>query len=318
MAEESGVFVGTPLASDTAHARLVRRHAPDGVVASGPDAGSQLTLTATASSQLTLGTGYALSGGWFYRTDAPVPITVPPNPASQPRRDLVVIRADTALGACYPHIITGTPGSSTWPAPVRVPAGTWDTVLGRYTIAGGSAVVAPRDLDLSVRQWTAPSGAIPCVSTARPVSPWPGCLAQEIDTGRLILFVDGVWRTVYDAGFPTPWQDIELRPGYRTPTHGNSPTWRFKESGLVELRGTIERSNGAALPSGEYYARVPSAARRSAWWRQPVACESRGGTAVMRIDVVSTSAGAAEAGRLVGYSSHSPRWLALDGISYYL
>lgn len=316
MAEESGVFVGTPLASDTAHARLVRRHAPDGVVASGPDAGDQLTVTANTTSQLTLGSGFALSGGWFYRADAPVSVSIPPNAASQPRRDLVVIRADTALGACYPHIITGTPGSTSWPGPVRSPAGTWDTALARYTIAGGSAVVGPGAVDLSVRQWTAPAGAVPCVSAARPPSPWDGMLIAETDTGRVLVYLAGVWRTVHDTGFPTPWQDLEMRAGYRTPSHGNSPTWRFKEPGRVELRGTIERTNGGALPSGEHYARVPAAGRRDAWWRQPIACESRGGIATMRIDVVSTSAGISEAGRLVGYSSHDPRWLALDGMSY--
>lgn len=320
MAEESGVFVGTPLASDTAHARLLRRHSPDGVVASGPDAGDQLTLTANTTSQLTLGTGFALSGGWFYRTDAPVPLSVPPNGDSQPRRDLVVIRADTALGACYPHIITGTPGSTSWPSPTRSPAGTWDTVLGRYTIAGGTAVVSPGDLDLSVRQWTAPAGAIPCVSTARPPSPWDGMLITETDTGRVLVYLAGVWQVVQDTRYPGPWANIPLASGftsYRTRPGGvgYAPRYRLVEDGnRVRLRGIVARSNGgdftdlfytiATMPAGfrpnEGVYHVGASTQSSAQYTQTCRWEIHpNGT--LRVYLIS---------------SYAPHWLSLDGFEY--
>lgn len=320
MAEDFGAFVDSPVASDTGYARMQRRYAPDGVVQDGPDAGGQLTVTGTATSQLTISSGYAHVGGWFYRTDTSVTVNVDPNPSSAARRDLVVIRADTGEAACYPHIITGTPGSSTWPTPTRDPSGVWDVVLARVTVQGGSAVVAPADVDTTVREWTVPSGAIPCTSTSRPVDPFEGMTICETDTGRVLVHVDGAWRTVADTGYPTSWQPITLRAGFTTPGHGRTPSWRWLAPNRVELRGTISRSGGGPLPSADYYARVPTQARPEAMHRQAVATESRnsagtyGSTA--RLDVASTGTTSHLPGQLVGFHAHGPHWIALDGVVY--
>ncbi|WP_435112015.1 hypothetical protein [Nocardiopsis synnemataformans] len=321
MAEEYGVFTTSPITADTSYARLMRRHAPDGAVASGPDAGSQLTLTANASSQLTLGTGYAMVGGWWYRTDAPVPITVPPNAASQPRRDLVVIRADTAAAGCYPHIIQGTPGSSSWPAPTRDPSGTWDVVLGRYTIAGGSAVVAPGDLDLSVRQWTTPTGAIPCTSQARPPDPWPGMLIAETDTGQVRVFLGDVWRLVSDTSYPTDWVPVVLAAGYGTPGHGHAPEVRWDAPGIIRMRGRIGRNGGQPIPNGDVIARVPAFARvtETQGWAVP-STSRRGGTASTRGNTsrleLQSGVSSPTSGQLILFTEYDPDWASLDGITY--
>ncbi|MCY9786824.1 hypothetical protein KIK06_23355 [Nocardiopsis sp. EMB25] len=317
MAEEYGVFTATPITADTSYARLVRRHAADGVVASGPDAGNQLTVTANTTSQLTVSSGYAMVGGWWYRTDAPVPLSIPPNGASQERRDLVVLRADTGTGTCYPHIIEGTAGSSSWPSPERDPAGTWDTVLARYTIAGATAVVGPGDVDLSVRQWTAPSGAIPCASTVRPPNPWDGMLAFETDTGRLITYTQGAWRLVADTTYPSPWQLLTLRSGYE-PAPGTTPRWRYDAPDIIRLDGRIRRQSGGALTSGEYVARVPSAIRTSTYRRWAVATTSRSGGTTSRLEMLSTSVSPADAGRLLVYTDYDPTWVDLNGSTYVL
>lgn len=319
MAEDYGAFVNSPVASDTGYARMMRRYTTDGVVQDGPDAGGQLTVTGNATSELTIAAGYAIVGGWFYRTDTPVTIPVSPNGSSSPRRDLVVIRADTTVGECFPHIITGTPGG-TWPTPTRNPNGVWDTVLARTTVQGGSAVVTPADVDTSVREWTVPAGAVPCASTARPSSPFEGMLISETDTNRVLVRVGGTWRTVAETEYPTSWQELPLRAGYEHPGHGGRPQWRWVRPGTVELRGTISRSNGAGIPTATYIARLPTAARPGANRRYVGASAAHTTGAWVRMEVRSTSQGvnSTNAGRIFVYTdgSHSPIWVSLDGWQY--
>lgn len=321
VAELSGVFADSPLDAAEDLARLLRQFAPSGVVtttgmAAPTDLGQELTVTGTGTGLITIGTGYALVGGYWYRITVPITRAVAPNPAGQARRDLVVVRADPQADTATVTILPGTPGSGTPPAPTREGAGVWDVVLAVITIAGGSTVVAPGDVDTRVREYTAPSGAVPCLSTHRPPVPHRGLVALETDTGTLIIWTGTGWAPIADTRHPTDWQTLELRSGYRSASHGYTPGWRFTDRGRVELRGTLERTNGAALPSGEHYARVPAAARPPAWRRYAVACESRSGVAVMRMDVVSLNSTGALPGQLVGYSSHSPRWTCLDGITY--
>ena len=316
MAEDYGAFVDSPVASDTGYARMQRRYTTDGVVQDGPDAGDQLTVTGDATSQITIAPGYAQVGGWFYRTDTSVTVDVPPNGASSRRRDLVVIRADTGEDSCYPYIIEGTPGGS-WPTPTRDPSGVWDTVLSRHTVQGGSSVVTSGDVDTSVREWTVPSGAIPCDSAARPASPFEGMLISETDTGRVLVRLDGSWRTVADTEYPTSWQPISLRDGYSTPNHGPSPSWRWVARGEVELRGTIQRNSGA-IPSGAFIATVPSAAVPPHLRRHVGAANLVSGGYSVRLDVTSPHSSTWAAGRIVPYrlSAYQPSWVALDGWRY--
>lgn len=316
MAEDYGAFVGSPVASDTGYARMQRRYTTDGVVQNGPDAAGQLTVTGNATSQLTIAPGYAVVGGWFYRADTPVTVDVPPNGSSSPRRDLVTIRADTGASACHPHIIEGTPGG-TWPTPTLNPNGVWDTVLARVTVQGGSAVVTGADVDTTVREWTVPSGAVPCTSTSRPASPFEGMLISETDTGRVMVRFGGSWRVVSDTDYPTAWQPITLRAGYSTPSHGTSPQWRWAARGEVELIGTIERNSGV-IPSGAYIATVPSQAAPPALRRHIGAAHALSTGNSVRLEVTSPSSSTWAPGRIVSYrtSNYSPTWVALDGWRY--
>lgn len=321
MAEDFGAFEESPVASDLSYARLQRRSMVDGVVQDGPDAMGQLLVTATGTSQLTVAPGYASVGGWFYRSDTAQTINVPPNTASSARRDLVVVRADTSESRAYPHIIEGVPGGTSWPEPTRNPGGVWDTVLTRYTIQGNSSVVVAGDLDnAGARQWTVPTGALPCTSTSRPAMPFAGMQILETDTGRVSVWDGETWRVIAETGFPSSWQPITLRSGYGTPGHGRSPSWQFWAPGVVRLRGTISRNNGAALPNNDYYARMPAAARPNAWVRGVGAAESRnsGGSwgATCRLEVASMNATNRLPGQLIAFHEHAPRWIALDGFIY--
>ncbi|WP_160050786.1 hypothetical protein [Nocardiopsis sp. FR4] len=312
--------MNSPIASDIALARLHRRWGADGVVADGPDALDRLTVTGAGTSQITIAPGYCVVGGWFYRTDSPISLNVAPNEGAQPRRDLVVIRANTAENACFPHIIQGTPGGST-PTPTRDPSGRWDLPLAEYTIAGQSAVVSSSDVNTAVRQWTAPTGAVPCTSGARPAFPHEGMLIYETDTGRVALW-SGNWITVSETRYPTPWQPLLLRSGYSQPNHGQSPAWRWDAPDVVRLRGRIDRSNGDAIPHRAYVARVPAEARPRELQSMAVTTTHRRGSTASTRGVTSRleihPASRDTAGRLFLWTIYNPSWVGLDGVTYAL
>ncbi|QVJ00318.1 hypothetical protein KGD82_16275 [Nocardiopsis eucommiae] len=140
-------------------------------------------------------------------------------------------------------------------------------------------------------------------------------MIYETDTGRIQIRVGDSWRLVSETDFPTAWQPITLRSGYTTPGHGRSPSWRFLSSGRVELRGTISRTNGNALPNNDYYGRLPAAARPNAWVRDVGAAESRssGGSwgATCRLEVASENASNRLPGQIIAFHEHAPggsRW----------
>ncbi|MGW5877795.1 hypothetical protein ACWFMI_14765 [Nocardiopsis terrae] len=310
--------MNSPIASDIALARLHRRWGVDGVVADGPDALDRLTVTGSGTSQVVLAPGYCVVGGWFYRTDSPIALNITPNEGSQPRRDLVVIRAHTAESACFPHIIRGTPGGSV-PQPVRDPSGKWDLPLAEYTIAGHSAVVASSDVSTAVRQWTAPTGAVPCTSGARPAFPHEGMLIYETDTGRVSLWA-GRWIAVSETRYPTAWEPLLLRSGYSQPDHGQAPAWRWDSPDVVRLRGRIGRSNGNAIPHQEYVARLPAEARPRELQSMAVTSTSRRGSTpsirgtTSRLEIHPTRW--STAGRLLLWTDYNPSWVGLDGVSF--
>jgi hypothetical protein len=322
----SGVFADSPLDAAEDLARLFRQFAPPGVVTAGAgvgpptDVGQRLDVTANGTGLLTIGTGYCLVGGYWYRITAPITRSIQPNTSGQPRRDLVVVRADPQADQVTVVIIPGSPGSGTAPAPTREGSGVWDVVLAVVTVAGGSSVVMPGDVDTRPREYAASSGAVPCLSSHRPPAPHDGMLIYETDTGRVLVRIGDTWRVVSETDYPTDWQPITLRTGYTTPGHGRSPSWRFLSPGRVELRGTISRTNGAALPSNDYYARMPAAARPGAWVRGTGAAESRnsGGNwgATCRLEVASENASNRLPGQVIAFHNQDPRWIALDNFTY--
>lgn len=319
MAEDYGAFVDSPIASDISLARLHRRWGVDGVVADGPDAMDSLEVTANSTSQVSVGSGYAVVGGWFYRTDTSVNVNVPSNGSGSSRRDLLVVRADPEEDEAYLHIREGTPGSGEFPPPVLDPAGPWDLPLARITVAGGSSVIAPGDVE-DTRRWTAPTGAVPCTSSRRPLSPHEGMIIDETDTGRVAVYRSGSWRTVAETSYPTSWQAINLGTGWRNyGTAGRHPSWRFLAPGRVELRGTAESTRSAGATDPDIIGRLPVSARPGAFSYQTISVGRKNGFVTARLSVASTGTTVYLPGQLVLFgntSSQRPDWVSLDGVMY--
>ncbi|WP_160051300.1 hypothetical protein [Nocardiopsis sp. FR26] len=325
MAELSGVFADSPLDAAEDLARLLRQFAPSGVVTtrgmSPPvDAGDELEITANGTGLITLGTGFALVGGYWYRVTAPITLPVTANTSSQARRDLVVVRADPTAGAATATILPGTPGAGSAPSPSREGAGVWDVVLGVVTVAGNSSVVVSGDVDLRPREFTSASGAVPCLSTNRPPVPHRGMVAWETDTRRVMVWTGSTWATVSETQYPTDWQSIELRSGFTYGGSGSRPEWRWVRPGSVELRGTISRMSGAGIETNNYIGRMPAAARPNANRRYVGASAAHTTGYSVRMEVKSTYQGvnSENAGRIWVYTDgkHAPIWVSLDGWFY--
>ncbi|MFV2198469.1 hypothetical protein [Nocardiopsis sp. LOL_012] len=325
MAELSGVFADSPLDTAETLARLFRQFAPSGVVPAGAgvsdptDPGDELEVTADGTGIITIGTGYALVGGYWYQATTPITRPVAANASGQERHDLVVVRADPQAGAASVLILPGTPGAGTPPSPAREGAGVWDVVLAVVTVAGNSAVVVPAGVDTRPREYTASAGAVSCRSTHRPATPQQGMLIYETDTHRVLTWSGGTWRRVSETAYPSIWMPILHRVGYGYPGHGHSPQWRWDAPGLVRLQGRVGNLRGS-ISNGEYVARLPSQARPRELQAFAVASTSRRGStpdergAMSRLEILDRDR--AGAGRLVVYTPYDPTWIDLSGVTF--
>ncbi len=295
--------------------KLLRAAVPSGVVPQ-PGGGPDLRVLRTSDGDAAVSPGFAVVEGYGVEVDDLVPLEVSLNTATGARVDRAVLRLDRSGRTIGPHVIEGTPatGSNTPQAPALTRTdGVWDLPLARWTrgpLGGAIGTIVDE------RLFSAAAGAVASTSDHRHSALQVGGLSWETDTRRLTVYDGGSHQTLVDANHPDVWRPLTLRSGYERSTSGFAPSWRWLRPGTIELRGTIRRANGAVLPHNSHYARVPTEARPRAWVRTVGACESRGGVASMRLEVASVNATGVLPGQIVGFHSHSPRWLALDGFVY--
>lgn len=261
-----------------------------------------------------IGTGRGIISGYAFLNDSPTGVAVPANTSSLPRLYWVVARLDVAASTVAPTVVEGTPSSSPQlPALVQTDA-VYDLPLWscRRDGAGG-----PITQLTDHRVYLNPGGAVACTSTARPYNPLPGTVAYETDTGRLIYWHAGQWLTAADASYPSAWQALPLRSGYGPHGIGHAPSWRWDAPGVVRLRGTIARTDGEALPMGDYIGVLPAAIRPSAYVNVALGAHAtRGGNSV-RLQITSTNdPGAGRMTLWYSPASYAPHWVSLDGVTY--
>ncbi|WP_017584639.1 hypothetical protein [Nocardiopsis valliformis] len=295
--------------------KLLRAAVPSGVVLQ-PGGGPDLRVLRTVDGDAAVSPGFAVVEGYGVEVDDLVPLDVSLNTANGARVDRAVLRLDRSGRTISPHVIEGTPatGSGTLQAPALTRTDTvWDLPLASWTrgpLGGAIGTISDE------RQFSASAGAVASASDNRHSALQVGGLSWETDSRRLTVFDGSTHQTLVDANYPSAWRPVTLRAGYERASSGFRPSWRWVRAGSVQLRGTIRRANGAALASGTYYARLPAETFPAGYVRSVTACEVRGGVGYMRADVVSRNMTTPLPGQILGYHTHSPRWISLDGFFF--
>lgn len=189
MAEEFYPFDNTAVATELQWSRLMRVLSPDGVDAlpANPD----LAVTKTGTLTVSVAPGGAWLRGFLYRSDAAAQLTLPVNPASTPRIDRIVLRADLGGNNISVGYVLGTPSGT----PVA-PALTSSDATGVYELPLALVRVESTDTISTVTDNRAFLGRPVAIGTSanRPVTGGRPTVAIETDTGRVITSrADGTW-----------------------------------------------------------------------------------------------------------------------------
>lgn len=284
----------------------------------GIDPGQLGGFAATQSgSTITLSAGRGVVDGYGFASDVPVPVDIPANTSSLPRVYRLVARLDVAAHQVTPYVIEGTAASNPQtPALTRTDA-VYDLPLWRCRRGGGNGAITQL---ADERAYLNPSGLVSCTSTSRPPNPLPGATIYESDTGRLCYFHGGQWVTAADGDYPKPWQPISLLSRYESYSgSGYAPQWREEAPGKIAIRGTVARTNGAPMVSGDYIGILPAAARPGAYTRHVGGAHARNGGWSVRWEIRSRNV--TDAGQISfwhTYGENGPTWAALDGYTYYI
>jgi hypothetical protein len=146
----------------------------------------------------------ATFGGTYHvLNDATVNKTISAADATNPRRDLVVVRIRDAAytGAVNSwdlFVITGTPAAS--PSDPAIPTDGSYITLARVAVAAGATSITNANItDLRPIAYLH-SGVAVCTSSTRPASPYEGMYAFETDTDKTIVYNGSSWVELVPAG----------------------------------------------------------------------------------------------------------------------
>jgi hypothetical protein len=196
--EFSGPFTSSSIATEYQWSRLARAWGLDGVLADDV-AGTDLKVTGSGTSTVTVAAGEAFVNGFYYSlTGGSLAVNVTSNATGGTARvDRVVLRLDPTADAIHPVYKTG--GTSA-PALTQDPAGIWEVPLAQCTIAAGASVVT--GVNVVDQRWLTGKPVVQGIAGQRRPSR-KGLLLVE---GNDIYMGDGsAWNYVGTAGDPA-WQ----------------------------------------------------------------------------------------------------------------
>lgn len=198
MTEFSAPFTTSSVATEYVWSRLARRWGLDGVIADST-AGTDLRVTGSGATTVSVAPGEAFVNGYYYSLDAAKAVNVTSNAGGTSTRiDYVVLRADPANDRVTTEYKAG---GTTAPALTQIAAGVWEIPLAQCTVpAGATSVATAAVIDL---RWFSSKGAVPSLPGARRPAV-PGLLAVEGDD-VLLGNTAGGWDLLGTAG-QTGWQ----------------------------------------------------------------------------------------------------------------
>lgn len=192
MTEFSAPFSSSSVATEYVWSRLARRWGLDGVIADST-AGTDLKVTGSGASTVSVAPGEGFVNGFYYSLDAAKTVSVASNAGgTSPRVDLVVLRADPAADQVTAEYKAG---GTTAPALTQVASGVWEIPLAQCTVPAGATTVAANAV--TDARWFSSKGAVPSLASARRPAV-PGLLAIEDDA--VYLGTANGWDLVTTAG----------------------------------------------------------------------------------------------------------------------
>lgn len=140
MTQTSFPFGSSPISTEDQWSSYMRMFQVDGVFATSEN-GTNLKVTASNASTVSVAAGEAVIQGTYYSNDAGLNVSVPTNSGGgSARNDLIVLRRDPSADATTVQYKTG---GTSFPSLTQTLNGTWEIPLARVTVAAGASVVPP-------------------------------------------------------------------------------------------------------------------------------------------------------------------------------
>lgn len=140
MTQSSFPFGSSSISTEDQWSSYMRMAQVDGVFATS-ETGTDLKVTASNASTVSLAAGEAWIQGTYYANSAALNVSVPTNSGGgSARNDLIVLRRDPSADATTVQYRTG---GTSFPTLTQTLNGTWEIPLARVTVAAGASVVPP-------------------------------------------------------------------------------------------------------------------------------------------------------------------------------
>lgn len=141
MTQSSFPFGSSSISTEDQWSSYMRMAQVDGVFATS-ETGTDLKVTASNASTVSLAAGEAWIQGTYYANSAALNVSVPTNSGGgSARNDLIVLRRDPSADATTVQYRTG---GTSFPTLTQTLNGTWEIPLARVTVAAGASVVPRR------------------------------------------------------------------------------------------------------------------------------------------------------------------------------
>ncbi|AEW94055.1 MULTISPECIES: hypothetical protein [Streptomycetaceae] len=251
---------GQQMVSQAQWQMMSRMFGPDRIdtqlVSSSYD-GSALPFAASVvnGTSVSVSPGRALVGGFYYQLTAAQSVAIAANTGTNPRVDLIVLRADLAAGSVNLAVVQGQAAASpVVPQPTRTLGGRWELPLHQVTVPGNNGTLSV----LSVGPFDMPSPvAVPWnasqLAQVTPVGTYIYDLDSNTNDTQSEYFVgrDGVAVTRH-LGKARPYTPSLVNATDPLPTSYRTGRWRIIAPGMVWFAVTINNQNdGGAMLSGK-------------------------------------------------------------------
>ncbi|MEU6651270.1 hypothetical protein ABZ904_17955 [Streptomyces sp. NPDC046900] len=137
--QSSYPFGSSSIATEDQWSAMFRMAQVDGVFATS-ESGTDLKVTASNASTVSVAAGEAWVQGTYYKNDAALNVSVPTNSGGgSARKDLIVLRRDPSADST---VVAYKTGGTSFPSLTQTLNGTWEIPLAQVTVAAGASVVA--------------------------------------------------------------------------------------------------------------------------------------------------------------------------------